>query len=37
MMMILGTAAARVFAHPYLLHKILLCNLHDELVLFVRA
>ena len=32
-----GTAAARVFAHPYLLHKILLCNLHDELVLFVRA
>jgi hypothetical protein len=26
-----------MFADPYLLHKILLCNLHDELVLFVRA
>ena len=25
------------FWGAYLLHKILLCNLHDELVLFVRA
>jgi hypothetical protein len=31
------SAATRVFANPYLFHKILLCNLHGELVLFVRA
>ena len=31
------SAVTRVFANPYLFHKILLCNLHDELVLFVRA
>jgi hypothetical protein len=31
------SAATRVFANPHLFRKILLCNLHEELVLFVRA